>query len=150
MVDRRVLFFGDSHVAGVDDPEGRGWVGRVVVESYRLGLPLTAYNPGVRGETSQQVAARWRAGALSRLTPAAEGRVVLSFGANDTTVDDGVLRRCRVNAQCAARTPRLARRQLGRCSFARAGSHRLSRCVWISSQRSPWLSCLPTIAVGAP
>lgn len=92
MVDRRVLFFGDSHVAGVGDPEGKGWVGRVVAESFRLGHPLTAYNLGVRGETSEQVAARWHAEALPRLTPAAEGRIVLSFGVNDTTVEDGAIR----------------------------------------------------------
>jgi lysophospholipase L1-like esterase len=92
MVDRRVLFFGDSHVAGVGDPEGKGWVGRVVAESFRLGHPLMAYNLGVRGETSEQVAARWHAETLPRLTPAVEGRIVLSFGVNDTTVQDGTIR----------------------------------------------------------
>jgi acyl-CoA thioesterase I len=101
MVDQRVLFFGDSRVAGVGDPEGKGWVGRVVAESFRLGHPLMAYNLGVRGETSEQVAARWHAEALPRLTPAADGRIVLSFGANDTTVEEG---RLRVEAErsCAA------------------------------------------------
>ena len=44
--DRRVLFFGDSIVAGVGDPEGRGWVGRVVAASFASGLPLTAYPLG--------------------------------------------------------------------------------------------------------
>jgi len=71
MVDQRVLFFGDSHAAGIGDPEGKGWVGRVVAESFRLGHPLMAYNLGVRGETSEQVAARWHAEALPRLAPAA-------------------------------------------------------------------------------
>lgn len=92
MADRRVLFFGDSHVVGVGDPEGQGWVGRVVVESFRLGLPLTAYNLGVRGQTAEQVAARWRMEALPRLAPAIDGRLVLSFGANDTTFEDGAIR----------------------------------------------------------
>jgi acyl-CoA thioesterase I len=92
MADRRVLFFGDSHVVGVGDPEARGWVGRVVMESFRVGLPLTAYNLGVRGETSEHVAARWRTEASPRLVPAIDGRVVLSFGANDTTVEDGAIR----------------------------------------------------------
>ncbi len=92
MADRRVLFFGDSHVVGVGDPEGQGWVGRVVFESFRLGLPLTAYNLGVRGQTSEQVAARWRTEASPRLPPAVDGRVVLSFGVNDTTVEDGAIR----------------------------------------------------------
>jgi acyl-CoA thioesterase-1 len=90
--DRRVLFFGDSLVAGVGDPAGMGWVGRVVAASFAEGLPLTAYNLGVRGETSQQVAARWRVEALPRLLPGTDARVALSFGANDTTVEDGRLR----------------------------------------------------------
>lgn len=93
MTDRRVLFFGDSHVAGVGDPAGMGWVGRVLAESFRLGLPLTGYNLGVRAETSEQVAARWRAEARPRLAATGvDGRVVLSFGANDTTMQDGGLR----------------------------------------------------------
>jgi acyl-CoA thioesterase-1 len=83
------LFFGDSLVAGVGDPSGAGWVGRVVSASFAVGLPLTAYNLGVRGETSEQVAARWRDEARPRVLPGTDGRVVLSFGANDTTLDGG-------------------------------------------------------------
>jgi acyl-CoA thioesterase I len=90
--DRRVLFVGDSLVAGVGDPAGMGWVGRVVAASFGLRLPLTAYNLGVRGETSKQVAARWRTEALPRLTPGSDAGIVLSFGANDTTIEDGRLR----------------------------------------------------------
>ncbi|HTW41519.1 MAG TPA: GDSL-type esterase/lipase family protein [Solirubrobacteraceae bacterium] len=90
--DRRVLCFGDSHVAGVGDPAGMGWVGRVVAASFQQGLPLTAYNLGVRGETSKQVAARFRAETLPRLASGSEGRVVLSFGANDTTIENGHIR----------------------------------------------------------
>ncbi len=92
MIDRRVLFFGDSHVAGVGDPTGRGWVGRVVAASFGLGLPLTAYNLGVRTETSEQVSARWRSEALPRVPPETDGRLVLSFGANDATIEHGRLR----------------------------------------------------------
>jgi acyl-CoA thioesterase I len=90
--DRRVAFIGDSLVAGVADPTGMGWVGRVVAASFGLGLPLTAYNLGVRRETSEQVAARWRTETVPRLLPGTDARVVLSFGANDTTVEDGQLR----------------------------------------------------------
>jgi len=92
VTDRRLLFFGDSLVAGVGDPSGRGWVGRVVAASFRFGLPLTAYNLGVRGETSEQVGARWRSEALPRLVPEMDGRMVVSFGANDTTIERGRLR----------------------------------------------------------
>ena len=87
MIDRRVLFFGDSHVAGVGDPAGQGWVGRVVTASFGLGLPLTAYNLGVRMETSEQVAARWRAEAGPRLLPGADCRFVFAFGVNDATLE---------------------------------------------------------------
>jgi acyl-CoA thioesterase-1 len=99
--DLRVLFFGDSLVAGVGDPAGKGWVGRVVAASYEEGLALTAYNLGVRGETSQQVGARWRAEALPRLLPGTDARIVLAFGANDTTVENGRLR-VEVERSCSA------------------------------------------------
>jgi acyl-CoA thioesterase-1 len=91
-VDRRVLFFGDSFVAGVGDPTGRGWVGRVVAASFDAGLPLVAYNLGVRRETSLEVAARWRDEARPRLRAQASYGVVFGFGVNDTTAEDGRLR----------------------------------------------------------
>jgi len=90
--DQRVLFFGDSHVAGVGDPTGLGWVGRVVAAAFSAGLPITAYNLGVRRETSVQVAARVRQETGPRLSAGADTRFVVSFGANDTTIVDGVQR----------------------------------------------------------
>ncbi len=92
MIDKRVLFFGDSLVAGTGDPEGRGWVGRVVEASFKARVPLTTYNLGVRGATSVEVAGRWQAEAAPRLTQGAECRVVFSFGVNDTTIEDGAPR----------------------------------------------------------
>ncbi len=89
MTDRRVLFFGDSLVAGVGDPPGLGWVGRVVAASFAAGVPMTAYNLGVRGETSVQVASRWRQETRPCLLPGADTRIVMSFGANDTTIEGG-------------------------------------------------------------
>jgi lysophospholipase L1-like esterase len=90
--DRRVLFFGDSFVAGVGDPTGRGWVGRVVAASFDAGLPLVAYNLGVRRETSLEVAARWVGEARPRMRAQASYGVVFGFGVNDTTAEDGRLR----------------------------------------------------------
>jgi acyl-CoA thioesterase-1 len=90
--DRRVLFFGDSFVAGVGDPTGRGWVGRVVAASFDAGLPLVAYNLGVRRETSVEVAARWHDEARPRMRARAGYGVVFGFGVNDTTAEDGRLR----------------------------------------------------------
>ena len=91
-IDRRVLFFGDSFVAGVGDPTGRGWVGHVVEASFAAGLPLTAYNLGVRRETVVEVAARWEDEARPRLRADAAYGVVVGVGVNDTTVQDGGLR----------------------------------------------------------
>lgn len=85
----RLLFFGDSHVAGVGDPTGAGWVGRLVAASFNAGLPVTAYNLGVRGQTSEEVLARWRAEASHRLHPDADCRAVVSFGVNDATCVNG-------------------------------------------------------------
>ncbi|HEY1540058.1 MAG TPA: GDSL-type esterase/lipase family protein [Solirubrobacteraceae bacterium] len=88
-VDRRILFFGDSFVAGTGDPEGRGWVGRVAAATWAAGLPMLAYPLGVRRETSVQVAERWRAEAAPRLLEGADCRVVFSFGTNDATLEGG-------------------------------------------------------------
>jgi acyl-CoA thioesterase I len=46
MIDKQVLFFGDSHVAGVGDEAGLGWVGRVAAASFEAGQPFIPYNLG--------------------------------------------------------------------------------------------------------
>jgi acyl-CoA thioesterase-1 len=89
MRDVRVMFFGDSFVAGVGDDSGLGWVGRVVAGARSAGVPLTAYNLGVRRETSAAVLERWEAEARPRVSREADCRVVFSFGANDATVENG-------------------------------------------------------------
>lgn len=81
--DRRVLFLGDSFVAGAGDPAALGWPGRVCAAAWAAGVPVTPYNLGVRRETSEEVAARWRAEAGPRLAAGADCRVTVSFGAND-------------------------------------------------------------------
>jgi acyl-CoA thioesterase-1 len=64
---RCVLFLGDSLVAGIGDPAGGGWVARVVGACFDRGRPITAYNLGIRRETSTQIAARWHAEATPRM-----------------------------------------------------------------------------------
>lgn len=91
--DRRILFFGDSFVAGVGDPSGLGWVGRLGAASHAAGLPITAYNLGVRGDTSADVAVRFEAETQARTRNAnASYGVVLNVGANDMTEVDNRLR----------------------------------------------------------
>jgi acyl-CoA thioesterase I len=90
--DKRILFFGDSHVAGVGDPSGLGWVGRLVAASHAAGMPMTAYDLGVRGETFIGVGSHWRHETRARLSSGADTRIVVAFGANDTTIEHGVQR----------------------------------------------------------
>ncbi|OZM78080.1 GDSL-type esterase/lipase family protein [Pseudonocardia sp. MH-G8] len=88
--DRRVCVVGDSFVAGVGDPEHRGWVGRLVVHPHWDGNPLTAYNLGVRRDTSEDVWRRLPAETAARYASGCDNRLVASFGVNDTTQIDGV------------------------------------------------------------
>jgi len=87
--DIRVLFFGDSFTAGTGDPTTLGWVGRVCADALAHGHNLTAYNLGVRRETSNDILRRYKAELTPRVLPGADVRVVFLFGANDTAVVDG-------------------------------------------------------------
>jgi acyl-CoA thioesterase-1 len=104
--DVRVCFAGDSLVAGTGDESARGWVGRVVAAAIASGLDLTAYNLGVRGATSVQVARRLAIEARPRLTAGDDARIVLSFGVNDTLVEDGRQREPTARTLEALRTMR--------------------------------------------
>jgi lysophospholipase L1-like esterase len=87
--DIRVCFVGDSFVAGTGDPTGLGWVGRVAAGALARGHQVTAYNLGVRRETSADILRRWRRECEPRALPGVDTRVVFSFGANDTALDNG-------------------------------------------------------------
>lgn len=99
MNDRRVLFFGDSFVAGIGDPHALGWVGRVAAACG----PMSVYNLGVRGETSTQVGQRWQGEAWPRLRAEAACAVVFSVGANDAAGElPGEPSRMTVEQSCGA------------------------------------------------
>jgi acyl-CoA thioesterase I len=85
--DVGLCFVGASLTAGYGDPKGLGWVGRVVSRTQHPDLDLTAYNLGVRGDTSADVMARWRAETAPRWAPRSERRLVLSVGANDLATE---------------------------------------------------------------
>ncbi|WP_280419652.1 GDSL-type esterase/lipase family protein [Nocardia carnea] len=93
--DLRICFVGDSLVAGVGDPGALGWSGRLTVDAHAAGIAPTAYNLGIRRQTSTDIAGRWQAECRQRLPREAHGRVVFSFGVNDTTLIEG---RTRVDA----------------------------------------------------
>jgi acyl-CoA thioesterase I len=88
-LDLRVCFVGDSFIAGVGDPRCLGWPGRLAARAFADGRPLTVYNLGVRRQTSSDVLARWRYECDQRLRDGGDLRVVVSFGVNDTTHEDG-------------------------------------------------------------
>ncbi|MGI5222314.1 GDSL-type esterase/lipase family protein [Nocardia sp. CA-290969] len=82
--DLRICFVGDSFVAGVGDPQALGWTGRLTAHAHAAGRAPTTYNLGIRGQTSTEIAARWRAECEPRLPRDVQGRVVFSFGVNDS------------------------------------------------------------------
>jgi lysophospholipase L1-like esterase len=79
----RICFIGDSIVNGAGDDDALGWVGRVVAAARHRGRDVTAYNLGIRRDTSADVAARWSREARARLPADCDGRLVFSFGTND-------------------------------------------------------------------
>ncbi len=90
--DIRICFVGDSFVNGTCDPDYLGWTGRVCSAARQSGYDLTSYNLGIRRDTSADIAGRWREECWRRLPESCDGRVVFSFGANDTTLEHGVTR----------------------------------------------------------
>lgn len=81
--DVGMVFVGASSTAGYGDPKGLGWVGRVVARTQHPDLDLTAYNLGIRGNTSGDVVARWAGEAHPRWKGRSERRLVLSVGTAD-------------------------------------------------------------------
>ena len=89
MAQMRICFIGDSFVSGAYDEECLGWVGRIGAAARRRKHDVSPYNLGVRGETSVQIARRWRAEAERRQSPQQEGRLVFEFGVNDVREVNG-------------------------------------------------------------
>ncbi|MEU6238455.1 GDSL-type esterase/lipase family protein [Kitasatospora sp. NPDC047058] len=87
--DLRICFIGDSFTQGVGDPEFRGWAGRVLQAAGGEAAGLTAFNLGVRRNTSADVLARCWAEVGVRAVPGADNRLVVSVGSNDTVLEDG-------------------------------------------------------------
>ncbi len=86
--DYRLCFVGDSFVHGTGDPRGLGWVGQVIAHAHHTGWQVTAYNLGVRGDTSREVLARWKHECLPRFPGETQHYVVFSFGVNDVIIEN--------------------------------------------------------------
>lgn len=89
-MDMRLIFIGDSIVAGSGDDECRGWVGRVGSATRRAGVDHTPYNLGIGGDTTADVLARWEQEVTRRLSDEIDNRLVAMAGVNDAR--DGVER----------------------------------------------------------
>lgn len=83
--DVGLVFVGDSFVAGYGDPKGLGWVSRVVGRTSHPDLDLTAYNLGVRRQSSADVLLRWKVEGMPRWQDRRERRLVVGVGANDVS-----------------------------------------------------------------
>ncbi|WP_026733363.1 GDSL-type esterase/lipase family protein [Fischerella sp. PCC 9605] len=94
----RICFVGESFVNGAGDPECLGWTGRICVDANKKGYEITYYNLGVRRETSTNLKNRWLQEVSYRLPKEYDGRVVFSFGVNDTTIENGKPRVSLVNS----------------------------------------------------
>ncbi len=90
--DIRVCFIGDSIVNGTGDETALGWAGRLSTAAHSFGTPVTYYNLGVRRDTSRDILLRWKNECTSRLPSFCDGRIVLSCGINDTSIENGKLR----------------------------------------------------------
>ncbi|WP_458091308.1 GDSL-type esterase/lipase family protein [Streptomyces malaysiensis] len=87
--DLRMCFIGDSFVQGIGDPEHRGWVGRVLQATCG---DVTAFNLGIRRNTSEDVLRRCWQEVAPRTLPDADNRLVVSFGSNDMVEEEGKVR----------------------------------------------------------
>jgi lysophospholipase L1-like esterase len=88
----RICFIGDSFVCGTCDPRCLGWTGRICAAACGQGHDITYYNLGIRGETSIDIETRWFADISSRLPHYCDGKIVFSFGVNDTAIANGKTR----------------------------------------------------------
>ncbi len=90
----RVVVVGDELAAGVGDPRGMGWVGRVIGRT-RTPEPVAVFTLAVPGETSTQLSARWETESNRRFG-GDDDRLVVALGSAD--LDHGVsLARSRLN-----------------------------------------------------
>ncbi|MDH5749783.1 MAG: GDSL-type esterase/lipase family protein [Rhodospirillales bacterium] len=79
-----VCFVGASTVEGVGDEDRLGWPGRLMALAPASEHIVSAYNLGIRGQTSLQMQARAGAECRTRLGDGIEGAIVICFGSNDT------------------------------------------------------------------
>lgn len=77
----RIHFLGDELVAGYGDARALGWTGRVMART--RGLDVMSLTLAVPGETTAQLASRWRAEVAARSTHVGVNRLVIGLGVGD-------------------------------------------------------------------
>lgn len=86
--DLNICVLGDGFVKGVGDRELRGWAGRLMMETVREHGMINYYNLGIPDQSSVDIARR-----IGELTPrlpvGADNRLILSFGVEDTLLENG-------------------------------------------------------------
>jgi lysophospholipase L1-like esterase len=80
----RIFCLGDSITLGCNDSLGLGWPGRLGRDLRHNGLGLAMYNLGINGDTSLDIARRWRSEVDTRSRDAA-GLILFAFGFNDAS-----------------------------------------------------------------
>ena len=90
--DIRICFLGDSFTAGAGDDTLLGFPGRLC-SALRTdhALDITCYNLGIRRDTSTDILHRWEREVNARLkrNEHLNGRLVFSFGTNDSGFENG-------------------------------------------------------------
>jgi lysophospholipase L1-like esterase len=81
-----IFFVGDSITLGWGDEDLGGWPARLV-GGLAPRRSVTAYNLGVRSDTSAEILARWHDEVRRRRRAASSAVVVFAFGANDAKLD---------------------------------------------------------------
>lgn len=78
-----ICFLGDSLTLGFGDAENLGWAGRMAARLIYDGTGITAYNLGVRKDTSVLLNRRWQAEVEPRKLDGVPFKLVISFGVAD-------------------------------------------------------------------
>jgi acyl-CoA thioesterase I len=119
MTEMRICFVGDSITLGQGDTESLGWPGRLGLRAMKNGHDITCYNLGIRGDTSTDIAMRWRMECERRLPGGASCGIVFMFGINDMAVQDDE----------AERVPMTT--SLGNATAILSNAVKRYRCLWI-------------------
>ena len=80
----RIFCLGDSITLGCNDSLGLGWPGRLGRDLTHKGGSLAMYNLGINGDTSLDIAQRWRSEVATRSRNAG-GLILFAFGFNDAS-----------------------------------------------------------------